>query len=248
VSSLITIANVRGFIDENGTAQLNKEDISRGLGFVQIKNGTEYVRWSTVNGYLNDFGVSQLVEKEFIPENIFYRLAMKAQNQTAEEFQIKVADEILPAIRKTGTYSVKHPQELSRLEILELAIESEKKVIELQSQITMDKPKVLFAEAVSTSENSILIGEMAKIIRQKGVDIGQNRFFGWLREQGYLGKKFGDNYNLPTQKSMDLGLFEIKKTVIHRSSGQIHISRTPKVTGIGQIYFVNKLLNKQVAI
>jgi prophage antirepressor-like protein len=105
LSNLITISGVRGFIDENGTAQLNLEDCARGLGFTEIKDGKEYVMWRRVKGYLVSFGTT--AEAEFIPENIFYRLAMKAKNETAEKFQALVADEILPAIRKTGTYSAK---------------------------------------------------------------------------------------------------------------------------------------------
>jgi prophage antirepressor-like protein len=104
-NELITIENVRGYGDENGTIYLNLEDVSRGLGFVDNSKGVEYIRWNTVSGYLKDFGFSQEVAKDqFIPENIFYRLAMKAKNEIAEKFQIKVADEILPSIRKHGAY------------------------------------------------------------------------------------------------------------------------------------------------
>ena len=107
MNDIITVSGVSGYIDQSNTAWLNTENVARGLGFTQTKSGIEYVRWETVNGYLSDLGFSQLVGKEFIPENIFYRLAMKAKNATAEAFQAKVADEILPAIRKTGTYSAK---------------------------------------------------------------------------------------------------------------------------------------------
>lgn len=107
MNNLITVSGVSGYIDENGAAQLNLENCVRGLGFTQEKNGVEYIRWETVNGYLSDLGFSQLVGNEYIPENIFYRLAMKANNKTAVDFQCKIADEILPAIRKTGTYSFK---------------------------------------------------------------------------------------------------------------------------------------------
>jgi prophage antirepressor-like protein len=106
-NKLITVSGVTGYIDENGTAFLGIKDIAFGLGFTQSKNDVEYVRWETVNGYLSDLGFSQHVGKEFIPENIFYRLAMKASNKTAVDFQCKIADEILPAIRKTGTYAFK---------------------------------------------------------------------------------------------------------------------------------------------
>ena len=107
VNQIITVSNVTGYIDETGTAWLRLEDVARGLGFTQNKSGVEYVRWETVNGYLNDLSASQLVGKDYIPENIFYRLAMKAKNETAEHFQAVVADEILPTIRKTGMYTFK---------------------------------------------------------------------------------------------------------------------------------------------
>ena len=103
------------------------------------------------------------------------------------------------------------------------------------------KPKALFADAVSASSTSILVGELAKILKQNGVETGQKRFFEWLRDNGYLIKRKGTDYNMPTQKSMEQGLFEIKETTINHSDGHISISKTPKVTGKGQIYFINKL-------
>lgn len=109
-TEIMTIQNVRGYVDAQGTAWLNAEDVARGLGWTQDKNGVEYVRWETVNNYLNGFGFSQQVGKDsFIPENMFYRLAMKASNAAAEKFQALVADEILPTLRKTGTYSIVAP-------------------------------------------------------------------------------------------------------------------------------------------
>jgi len=101
---LITINNVRGYLDESGTAHLNLEDISRGLGFVQTKNSAEYIRWERVNGYLENMGFPQLVGKAYIPENVFYRLAMKGENESAVKFQITIADEVLPSIRRHGAY------------------------------------------------------------------------------------------------------------------------------------------------
>lgn len=117
------------------------------------------------------------------------------------------------------------------------------KVILLENKIEKDKPKVIFAEAVETSKTSILIGELAKLIKQNGYDIGQKRLFAWLREKGYLIKSGRTDYNMPTQKAMDMGLFEIKETAITHSDGHITVNRTPKVTGKGQIYFINKFKN-----
>lgn len=113
-------------------------------------------------------------------------------------------------------------------------IEEKDKVIQLQ------QPKVLFADAVSASNNSILVGELAKLIKQNGVDIGQNRLFAWMRENGYLIKRKGEDYNIPTQKSMNLGIMEVKKRVINNPDGSTKVTRTVKITGKGQVYFVNK--------
>ena len=121
----------------------------------------------------------------------------------------------------------------------------EERTIHLEQKIEKDKPKVLFADAVSTSQNTILIGDLAKILRQNGVEMGQTRLFQWLRENGYLIKQKGSSYNMPTQKSMELGLFEIKETCITHSDGHTSVNRTPKVTGKGQIYLINKILKKQ---
>lgn len=122
---------------------------------------------------------------------------------------------------------------------------ADKKVHKLEAQIEADRPKVLFADAVSASKSSCLIGELAKILKQNGIDIGQNKFFQWLRSNGYLISRRGDSWNQPTQKSMDLELFELKKTNINHADGHTTTNTTTKVTGKGQQYFVNKFLNQE---
>jgi anti-repressor protein len=130
--------------------------------------------------------------------------------------------------------------------VMKRALEyADKKVLELKNQIALDKPKVLFAEAVEVSNTSILIGELSKLLKQNGIEIGQNRLFQWMRDNSYLIKKKGEMFNLPTQYSMDLGLFEIKKRVVNNPDGSIRTTRTPKVTGKGQIYLINKFLEEQ---
>ncbi|HEM4382335.1 TPA: phage antirepressor KilAC domain-containing protein [Streptococcus suis] len=124
---------------------------------------------------------------------------------------------------------------------------ADKQVHQLEAQIEADKPKVLFADAVSASHSSILVGDLAKLISQNGFKIGANRLFAWLRENGYLIKRKGSDWNMPTQKSMELGLFEIKETTITHADGHISISKTVKVTGKGQQYFINKFLADDVA-
>lgn len=125
-------------------------------------------------------------------------------------------------------------------------LEYQNNILQLKGKIEKDKPKVLFADAVSTSRTSILVGELAKILRQNGINTGQNRLFEWLRNNDYLIKRKGTDYNMPTQKSMDLELFEIKETSITHSDGHVSVSKTPKVTGKGQIYFIDKFKETQL--
>ncbi|MEI4342460.1 phage antirepressor KilAC domain-containing protein [Streptococcus suis] len=122
---------------------------------------------------------------------------------------------------------------------------ADKKVHQLEAQIEADRPKVLFADAVSASKSSCLIGELAKILKQNGIDIGQNKLFQWLRSNGYLISRRGESWNQPTQKSMQLGLFELKKTNINHADGHTTVNTTTKVTGKGQQYFINKFLNQE---
>jgi hypothetical protein len=243
-NEIITIKNVRGYIDENGTAWLNLEDVARGLGFTQIKNKKEYIRWERVAQYLKEIAFPTCGENDYIPENVFYKLCMKADNEVARKFQDRVCDEILPSIRKYGMYATDELLDNPDL-IIKMATrlkEERAKNKELEDKMKENKPKVLFAEAVSIAKNTILVREMAKLIKQNGIDMGEKRLFIWLRENGYLIKKIGTDYNMPTQKSMELGLFEIKESPVLHSSGEIEISKTPKVTGKGQQYFLNIFL------
>lgn len=121
---------------------------------------------------------------------------------------------------------------------------ADKKISKLEAQVEADKPKVLFANAVSASQTSILIGDFAKLLRQNGRHIGQNRLFTWLRDNGFLISRKGNSWNMPTQRSMDMGLFDIKETTISHADGHITISKTPKITGKGQVYFMAKLLGE----
>ncbi|MBY6950303.1 phage antirepressor KilAC domain-containing protein [Clostridium botulinum] len=136
---------------------------------------------------------------------------------------------------------MKRALEIANRNVQNLKLENE----EQKQQLKKQKPKVLFADAVSVAHTSILVGDLAKLIKQNGVDIGSKRLFVWLRENGYLIKRKGTDYNMPTQYSMDLGLFEVKETSITHSDGHISISKTPKITGKGQIYFINKFMKNQ---
>lgn len=188
-----------------------------------------------------------------INESGLYSLILGSKLQTAKEFKHWVTSEVLPSIRKHGAYmtddtiekALNEPDFLIRL-ATKLKEEKELRA-KAEAQIEADKPKVIFADAVSVSKTSILIGELAKILKQNGVDTGEKRLFTYLRDNGYLIKRKGTDYNSPTQKSMELGLFEVKETTVTHSDGHITVNKTTKVTGKGQQYFINKFLHKKGA-
>lgn len=185
-------------------------------------------------------GVQELT---IINESGLYSLVLSSKLPSAKKFKRWVTSEVLPALRKTGQYQVK---ELSGQELMAKAlIEAQSVLAAKDKQIEEMKPKALFADAVATSHTSILVGELAKILKQNGIEMGQKRLFAWLREKGYLIKRQGTDYNMPTQKSMDLGLFEIKEGSYVNGSGVNITTKTPKVTGKGQQYFINKFLAKE---
>lgn len=176
----------------------------------------------------------------FVNESGLYALIFGSKLESAQKFKRWVTSEVLPALRKTGQYQVK---ELSGQELMAKAlIEAQNVLAAKDKQIEEMKPKALFADAVATSHTSILVGELAKILKQNGIDMGQKRLFAWLREKGYLIKRQGTDYNMPTQKAMELGLFEIKEGSYVNGSGVNITTKTPKITGKGQQYFINKFL------
>lgn len=178
-----------------------------------------------------------------INESGLYSLILSSKLPNAKKFKHWVTKEVLPTIRKHGAYltdqkayDITHnPNSLADL-LLQAGEQLKQKELIIQEM----KPKALFADAVTASHTSILVGDLAKILKQNGVDIGAKRLFAWLRERGYLIKRKGAEWNSPTQKSMDLGLFETKETVIQRPDGGVDVKKTPKVTGKGQVYFINK--------
>lgn len=185
-------------------------------------------------------GVQELT---VINESGLYSLVLSSKLPSAKKFKRWVTSEVLPALRKTGQYQVK---ELSGQELMAKAlIEAQSVLAAKDKQIEEMKPKVVFADAVATSHTSILVGELAKILKQNGIDMGQKRLFAWLREKGYLIKRQGTDYNMPTQKAMELGLFEIKEGSYVNGSGVNITTKTPKITGKGQQYFINKFLAKE---
>ena len=180
-----------------------------------------------------------------INESGLYSLILGSKLPTAKKFKHWVTSEVLPTIRKHGAYMTDAKAAAivtdkgSLADLLQQAAEQLKRK---DIQIEQMKPKALFADAVSTSDTPILVGELAKILHQNGVSMGQNRMFRWLRDNGYLISRKGSDYNMPTQRAMELGLFKIKENAITHSDGHVTITKTTKVTGKGQQYFVNKFV------
>lgn len=191
-------------------------------------------------------------ETWFITESGLYAVILRSDKPNAKKFRKWVTSEVLPSIRKNGGY-IAGQETLSDDELLSKALlvahnkiaERDKIIEQKQARIEQMKPKAIFADAVATSRTSILIGNLAKLICQNGYQIGQKRLFEWLRNNGYLCKRKGTQWNMPTQKSMELGLFEVKESVHVNSNGCNIVTRTPKATGKAQIYFVNKFLGKE---
>ena len=187
-------------------------------------------------------------EMTVVNESGLYNVILRSDKPEAKPFRKWVTSEVLPSIRKHGAYMT--PQKIEEVllnpdTIIKLATnlkaEREKRM-ELERQAEKDKPLVTFANSVSVAKASILVGELAKLLKQNGIEMGQNRLFTWMRENGYLISRKGTDYNMPTQRSMEMELFEIKLTTISHGDGHTSLNKTPKVTGKGQIYFINLFL------
>lgn len=228
---------------EDGKILFCANDVAKALGYKIPKDAVKQHCRGAVKHLLTD-SLGREQETNIIPEGDVYRLIIRSKLPSAEKFEHWIFDEVLPTINKHGGYLTPdkieevllNPDTIIKL-ATDLKAEREKR-INAEKQIETDKPKVLFADAVATAKTSILIGELAKLIKQNGYDIGQKRLFNFLREKGYLIKRKGIDYNMPTQKSMNLGLFEIKERTINHTD-HVEIVKTTKVTGKGQIYFIN---------
>lgn len=184
------------------------------------------------------FDGNQNKETILINESGLYSLVLSSKLPNAKQFKRWVTSEVLPSLRKYGTYSMDIPRTLpDALKAYADEIEQHNKT---KALVEAQRPKVIFADAVSTSDTDILIGDLAKLLNQNGHNIGQNRLFERLRKEGYLISRKGNSYNTPTQKAMELGLFRIKETAITHADGRTTINKTPKVTGKGQLYFINR--------
>lgn len=236
-------------VEINGEPWFVGKDIADTLGYSAARNA--------IAAHVDDedklthqiSAAGQMRDVTIINESGLYSLVLSSKLPTAKQFKRWITSDVIPTIRKHGAYMTPETIEKVLLNpdtIINLAsqLKSEReKRIALEGKVEEDKPKVIFADAVSTAKTSILIGELAKLLKQNDVDMGQNRLFKWMREHGYLIKREGIDYNMPTQRSMEQGLFEIKETAITHADGHISISKTPKVTGKGQQYFVNLFLS-----
>lgn len=260
---------IRISVAENGEPLFCLADVCRALGLEQSHRVKPRLQQNGVTTITVIDSMNREQKANFITEPNLYKCIFQSRKKEAEQFQDWVCGEVLPSIRKSGGYMVARVDEtpeqimaralivaqetISRQKAAVAAAEKRATLLEattkqmtvqingLETQNKELLPGATFAKAVETSEHSILIGELARIIKQNGVEIGQNRLFQWLRDNGFLCKK-GEWYNQPTQRAMEMGLFEIKKTVITKPSGDSLVTTTTKVTGKGQIYFVNRFL------
>ena len=239
-------------IEINGEPYLVGKDVADILGY---QNGSR-----DINRHVDEedrhkvmlFDGNQDKETIIINESGLYSLILSSKMPNAKKFKHWVTSDVLPSIRKHGAYMTEKTLEQAITDpdfLIKLATElknEQAKRKELETKVAEDKPKVLFADAVETAQTSILVGDLAKLIKQNGVDIGQKRLFAYLRENGYLIKN-GGSKNMPTQKSMEMNLFEVKERTINNPDGTVRITKTTKVTGKGQTYFINKFLGDKSA-
>ncbi|NLB91733.1 MAG: phage repressor protein/antirepressor Ant [Clostridiales bacterium] len=248
------------FVDVEGLPHAVGVDVARALGYpypshAVIDHCKGMVKMS-IPSY-NQHGAEVIQETNVIPEGDIYRLIIKAADQSRNEaikekagrFEKWLFDEVLPTYRKHGFYASENVVENwisnpdSMIQVLQAYRDERGKTTRLLQEVAENAPKVLFAQSVEASKSEILVGELAKILKQNGVDTGQNRLFETLRKEGYLISRKGTDWNMPTQRSMEQGLMRIKETTITHADGHISISKTPKVTGKGQVYFINRYRN-----
>lgn len=233
----VTIDNEPWFVGKDVAEALGYQNGSRDINTHVSEEDRKIL---TAQNYQN--GTFEIPNRglTIINESGLYALIFGSKLDSAKRFKHWVTSEVLPAIRKTGGYQMQAPQ---GKELLALAVlEAQKTIEEQTAQIEEMKPHAVLGQAITTANTSILVGDLAKILKQNGIEIGAKRLFQWMRENGYLIKRRGTDWNLPTQRSMEMELFEIKESVHIDGNGCNKITRTPKVTGKGQEYFINKFL------
>lgn len=230
-------------VEQNGEPWFVGKDVAEILGYSDT-NKAVAMHVDDEDKKLNDKSSLSFGQRgaHLINESGLYSLILSSKLPQAKQFKRWVTSEVLPSIRKHGGY-INGQESMTDEELLSKAlIMAQSKIEEKTREIERMRPKEIFADAVTASHNSILVGELAKVLRQNGTEIGQNRLFEWLRGNGYLIKRKGLDWNMPTQMAMELGLFEIKETVITHADGHTSVNKTVKVTGKGQQYFINKFL------
>ena len=233
---------LRAIQDESGEPWFVAMDVCAALGIA-----TNHVKDGLDSDEVTNLPITEIGPKHggkyplIVSEPGFYKLVLKSRKPEAKAFQRWVTHEVLPSIRKKGGYIAAAADETPEQIMARAVLLAQDTIARQKAQIEELKPKALFADAVAASDGTCLVGELAKMMRQNGVQIGQNRLFEKLRQDGYLGKT-GSNYNVPTQRAMEMGLFRIKETSITHSDGHITVQRTAKVTGKGQQYFINRFI------
>lgn len=238
----------------NGEFWLVGKDVAQALGYSNPRKALADHVDEEDKGVTKCDTLGGVQDITIINESGLYSLVLSSKLPTAKKFRRWVTSEVLPSIRKHGAYMTPETLEAAILNpdyLIKVATalkqETEKRKA-LESKVQADAPKVLFADSVAASTGTVLIGELAKIMRQNGINMGEKRLFQWMRDNGYLVKRKGTDHNMPTQLSMEQGLFRVKETVISHSDGHTSISKTPKVTGKGQTFFLNKFLREGKAV
>lgn len=237
-------------MERDGKPWFVGKDVAEILGYERAaKAVADHVDSEDRDGIPIQDSIGRMQNTPIINESGLYSLILSSKLPTAKQFKRWVTSEVLPSIRKHGGY-ITGQDTMTDDELMAKALimaqskiaEKNRQIEEKDEQIKRMEPKAVFADAVASSHSSILVGELAKLLKQNGIETGQNRLFQWLRDNKYLISRYGNDYNMPTQKSMELGLFEIKETAITHSDGHITVSKTVKVTGKGQQYFINKFM------
>ena len=226
-------------VEQDGKVMFCGKDVATALGYAKPNNAlnAHCKGDALIRGITDNLGREQ--QARFITEGDLYRLIASSKLPSAQQFESWVFDDVLPSIRKQGGYMTARADETPE-QIMARALMLAKDTMDRQQrEIAELRPKALFADAVAASDGTCLIGELAKMMRQNGVHVGQNRLFEWLRRDGFLGKT-GSNRNVPTQMAMERGLFRIKETAVTHSDGHVTVNRTPKATGRGQRYFIDR--------
>lgn len=219
------------------------KDVADALGYVDTNKAVS-MHVDDEDKKLNDKTSPSFGQRgaTLINESGLYSLVLSSKLESAKRFKRWITAEVLPALRRTGSYALNIPQTLP--EALRAYADEVEQHNKTRALVEAQRPKVLFADAVSTSDTDILVGDLAKLLNQNGYAVGQNRLFEQLRNEGFLISRKGGSYNMPTQRAMDMGLFRIKETAITHSDGRVSLNKTPKVTGKGQQYFINRFIGK----